>query len=79
MQVKEAKAVAAAVLVALTKAATHGGASSDRGLGMRYGAYDIANETWYELIQPALNLRRTYPSKADWMLACGFGSLLIQD
>ena len=77
MQVKEAKAIAKAVLLALNNAAKHGGASTDRGLGMRYAAYDIANEIWYDLIHPALNLRKTYPSKADWMLACGFGSLLI--
>lgn len=79
MQVKEAKAVAKAVLFALTNASKHGGASTDRGMGMRYAAYDIANETWYDLIQPALNLRKTYPSKAEWMLACGFGSLLIAE
>jgi hypothetical protein len=79
MKVSEAKSVAKAVLFALTNASKHGGASTDRGLGMRYAAYDIANETWYDLIQPALNLRRTYPSKAEWMLACGFGSLLIAE
>lgn len=79
MNVKESKAIAKAVLLALTNAAKHGGASTDRGLGMRYAAYDIANEAWYELIHPALNLRKTYPSKADWMLACGFGSLLITE
>lgn len=77
MKVSEAKALAAAVVVALSNAAKHGGASTDRGLGMRYAAYDIASETWHELIHPALNLRRTYPSKAEWMLACGFGSLML--
>lgn len=77
MQVKQAKQLAKAVEFALSNAAKHGGASTDRGLGMRCAAYDIASETWYELIHPALNLRKTYPSKAEWMLACGFGSLLI--
>jgi hypothetical protein len=79
MKVSEAKTIAKAVLFALTNAAKHGGASTDRGLGMRYAAYDIANETWYDMIQPADNLRKTYPSKAEWMLACGFGSLLIAE
>lgn len=79
MNVKESKAIAKTVLFALKNAAKHGGASTDRGLGMRYAAYDIANETWYDLIQPALNLRRTFPSKAEWMIECGFGSLLLAE
>lgn len=74
MNVKESKAIAKAVLFALSNAAKHGGASTDRGLGMRYAAYDIANEAWYELVQPAANLRKAFPSKDDWMKACGFSS-----
>lgn len=70
MKVSEAVQLAKAIKLALTNAAKHGGASTDRGLGMRYGAYDIANETWHEIIRPA-QLKR-FPDSESWMKECGF-------
>jgi len=70
MKTREALAIAAAVKLALSNSARHGGPSTDRGLGIRYGAYDIANEAWYEAVKPA-NLKR-FPDRPTWMEACGF-------
>ena len=70
MKVSEAVQLAKAVKFALDNAAKHGGASTDRGLGMRYGAYDIATEAWHEIIRPA-NLKR-FQDRESWMKECGF-------
>lgn len=70
MKVSEALELTKAVKLALDNAAKHGGASTDRGLGMRYGAYDIANEMWHEIIRPAQMKR--FPDRESWMKECGF-------
>ena len=75
MKVAQAVKLAEIIKGAVDKAAKHGGAGTDRGLGMRYAAYDMANDAWYDLLAAGSSsqaLAKVYPNRDAWFKACGF-------
>lgn len=79
MKAAEAVKLSEIVKSTLAKAAKHGGASTDRGLGMRYAAYDMANDAWYDLLAcggTSKALEKLYPNRSAWFEACGFPQIV---
>ncbi|MNQ70507.1 hypothetical protein D3C85_851490 [compost metagenome] len=74
MTKKELTIILSSIKLAMSNAAKHAG--SDRGMGMRYASYDIAQEVWWEIIYHSEVLRRSYPERNDWMVACGFNPVI---
>jgi|GEM_PF-2303186 len=77
MKLSDAKALAAAINYAVAGAAKQGGGSSDRGLGGRHAAYDIANEAWHTVFgygKAGKAVDKLYPNRQDWFAACGFSA-----